>query len=245
MQKEALNKKIIGDLKLLQYQWFRKDSSINYLNFIGDTINNIPITLSGIVASCHIGGSMGTIRWFDSQGKRNPGDTNRSTIGAYMLEFSNYKFNLKELQCSVNSGNGLTLSTKQSKSSITVPHFTGTGTAMILRSHATLNLHIDTFQYRLALMKSTWGYKQHCQSTTEVYSISEAPHQSGMVILMLLGMGKSSGITVVGGKEQLQVQDHKSVWQERVIDYFNSILSQFGMLLSMLRFAICSLNLAL
>ena len=242
LQLEALNAKIIGDIKLLQYQWFRKDSSINYLSYVGDSINGVKITLAGLIASCHIGGTMGTIRWIDSKGVRNPGDTNRSTIGAYMKEFSQYNF---DLSCLKDYGKGLTLSTKQSKSSIMVPRLKDTGTAMILRCHVTLNHNTDTTHRLLGLMKSTSESKQLYQNTTEVYSISEAQQLNVMGILMLLGMGKLNGTIVVNGLEPLQVQQAVLEWRTKVIDFFNSTLSHFGMLLGMLRFAICSLHLAL
>ena len=242
LQLEALNSKIIGDIKLLQYQWFRKDSSINYLSYVGDSINGVKITLAGLIASCHIGGTMGTIRWIDSKGVKNPGDTNRSTIGAYMKEFSQYNF---DLSCLKDYGKGLTLATKQSKSSIMVPRLKDTGTAMILRCHVTLNHNTDTSQRLLGLMKSTSEYKLHYQNTIELYSTLEVQHQSGMGILMLLGLGKLNGTILVDGLELLQVRQVVLEWHTKVIDFFNSTLSHFGMLLGMLKFAICSLHLAL
>jgi len=241
MQLQALNKKIQKDLKLLQKQWFRKES-INYLSFIGDTINGTPITLSGIVAACHIGGSMGTIKWFDSLGKKNPGDTNRSTIGAYMQEFSQYNF---DLSCLKDSGTELILSTKQSKSSTTEQNCKDMGTAMILRSHVTLNQSTNTTQHQLALTRLNSEYKRLYQNTTELYSTSEVQHQRNMGILMLLGLGKLNGTTQADGLELSQVLHQILALHTKVIDYFNSILSQFGMLLGMLRFAIYSLHLAL
>ena len=187
---------------------------------------------------------MGTIRWIDSQGGRNPGDTNRSTIGAYMLEFSRLTFNLNEL-CLKDYGKGLTLSTKQSKSSIMVPRLRDMGTAMILRCHVTLNHNTDTTHRLLGLMKSTSESKQLYQNTTEVYSISEARQPNVMGILMLLGMGKLNGTIVVNGLELLPAQQVALEWRTKAIDFFNSTLNHFGMLLGMLRFAICSLHLAL
>ena len=242
LQLEALNAKIIGDIKLLQYQWFRKDSSINYLSYVGDSINGVKITLSGLIASCHIGGTMGTIRWIDSKGLRNPGDTNRSTIGAYMKEFSQYNF---DLSCLKDYGKGLTLSTKQSKSSIMVQRLQDTETVTILPCLVTLNQSIDTLQLLSDLTKSTSASKQLYQNTTEVYSISEARQQNAMSILILLGMGKLNGTTQADGLERFRILEALSYLHTKVIDYFNSILSHFGMLLGMLRFAICSLHLAL
>ena len=179
MQLQALNKKIQKDLKLLQKQWFCKES-INYLSFIGDTINGIPITLSGIVAACHIGGSMGTIKWFDSLGKKNPGDTNRSTIGAYMQEFSQYNF---DLSCLKDSGTELILSTKQSKSSTTVPQYTGTGTAMILRSH-TLSIHYTVKTASTKRIEYLSESKRSCPKVMVLFLIFVVLRQENMDISM-------------------------------------------------------------
>lgn len=242
LQLEALNKKIIEDLKLLQYQWFRKNSSINYLKLVGTTINGIPVTVSGLIASCHIGGAMGTIRWIDSQGKRNPGDTNRSTIGAYMKEFSQYNF---DLSCLEDYGKGLTLSTKQSKSYTTVLKLKDTATVMILHSPVISSHITDTTQQQLGLTELISEYKQPYQSTIEEFSTSEVQQQGGMGILMLLGMGKLSGTTQVGGLELSQIVHQILNRYLKVIDYFNSILNHCGMLLGMLKFAIYSLHLAL
>ena len=242
LQLEALNKKIIGDIKFLQYQWFRKDSSINYLSYVGDSINGIKITLAGLIASCHIGGTMGTIRWIDSKGIRNPGDTNRSTIGAYMKEFSHYNF---DLSCLKDYGKGLTLSTKQSKSYTTVLRLKDTATVMILPCLVTLNQSTGTIRQQSDLTRSTSEYKQLYLSTIELYSTLEVQHQRGMGILMLLGLGRLNGTTLADGLELSQVLQAVSEWHSKVIDYFNSTLNRFGMLLGMLRFAICSLNLAL
>ena len=243
MQKEALNKKIIGDLKLLQYQWFRKDSSINYMNFVGTKINGIPITVAGLIASCHIGGAMGTIKWIDSQGKRNPGDTNRSTIGAYMLEFSKFTFNLEEL-CLKNYGERSILSIKQSKSSTMVLKSQDTAIVTTLHYLKILNQNTNILQQPLVLKELTLGYKQLYQNTTELYSTLEVQHLKGMGLLMLLGMGKLNGTTQVNGLEQLHMQETLSHLQKRVIDYSNSILNRFGMLLGMLKYATYSLHLA-
>ena len=234
MQLQALNKKIQKDLKLLQKQWFRKES-INYLSFIGDTINGIPITLSGIVAACHIGGSMGTIKWFDSLGKKNPGDTNRSTIGAYMQEFSQYNF---DLSCLKDSGTELILSTTQSKSSTTVPQYTGTGTAMILRSH--VGLHQYGMEYNLYHL----AYKQHYQNITELSYFLGVLQLLGMGILVPMVSEKSNGTILECGTE-LSLQQTIMKKLQQVQDFISSILNHFGMLLGMLRFATCLLHLAL
>jgi hypothetical protein len=241
MQLQALNKKIQKDLKLLQKQWFRKES-INYLSFIADTINGIPITLSGIVAACHIGGVMGTIRWFDSLGKRNPGDTNRSTIGAYMREFSQYNF---DLSCLKDYGKELTLSTKQSKSSTTKPQSRDMGTVMISGCLTNLPLIRTHTCPQTGWSTSTLEYKQHYQNITEVYSTSEVPQHLSMGILMLLGLGKLNGTTLELGRESLHLQENIYLPQKKVQDFISSILNRCGMLLGMLRFAICLLHLSL
>ena len=200
LQTEALNKKILKDLKVLQKQWFRKDSSnINYLSLIGDTINGIPITLSGLVASCHIGGVMGTIKFIDSLGKYNPGDTNRSTIGSYMKEFSGY--NLTEFICLEQSKNYTTSSipsTSKSKSYIMEQKSQDTETVLTYLCHSIKSLELKKELFKQYHLISE--YRPLCQSITEQFLISEAPLRKPMEYPYLV-LEKSSGIIQRNGTE--------------------------------------------
>jgi len=89
LQEYALNLKINDDIRILS-----DFKGINYLEkYIGKEFLGTKITLAGILAAAHLGGVYGTIKFLDSSGKYNPSDSNKTTIGKYLVEFSKYNYN--------------------------------------------------------------------------------------------------------------------------------------------------------
>ena len=63
----------------------------NYQHFIGDTINNVVITKSGMIAASHLGGAGSLMRFLNSEGKINRKDVLGTSIGDYLRKFSSYE----------------------------------------------------------------------------------------------------------------------------------------------------------
>jgi hypothetical protein len=58
--------------------------------YLGDTINGIPVTKSGLLAGAHLGGAFGVMLWLDSGGKTNKKDLFGTTIQDYIEKFQGY-----------------------------------------------------------------------------------------------------------------------------------------------------------
>ena len=61
-----------------------------YEHFIGDTINDVVITKSGIIAASHLGGARTVMSFLDSGGKINRKDVLGTSVYSYMKRFSGY-----------------------------------------------------------------------------------------------------------------------------------------------------------
>jgi hypothetical protein len=80
MQLEALKELIRINLNYLK----------NYEHFIGDTINGVVITKSGMIAASHLGGAGTLIEFLNSKGKINRKDIFGTSIYDYVKRFSAY-----------------------------------------------------------------------------------------------------------------------------------------------------------
>ncbi len=80
MQQKALESLIKVNLALLK----------DYDHFIGDTINGVVVTRSGLIAAAHLGGAGSTKRFLSSGGKMNSKDALGTSIRDYMRKFRNY-----------------------------------------------------------------------------------------------------------------------------------------------------------
>lgn len=58
----------------------------------GETIGNILVTKSGLLAACHLGGARSVKLFLITNGRVNRYDSNSTSIGHYLLLFKNYKF---------------------------------------------------------------------------------------------------------------------------------------------------------
>ena len=63
----------------------------HYQHFIGDTIDNIVITKSGMIAASHLGGAGSLIKFLKSEGKINRQDVLGTSIGDYLTKFGKYE----------------------------------------------------------------------------------------------------------------------------------------------------------
>ena len=63
----------------------------HYQHFIGDTINNVVITKSGMIAASHLGGAGSLIKFLQSEGKINKQDVLGTSIGDYLSKFEKYE----------------------------------------------------------------------------------------------------------------------------------------------------------
>lgn len=63
----------------------------DYQHFIGDTINNVVITKSGMIAASHLGGAGSLMKFLRSDGKINRKDVLGTSIGDYLRKFSSYE----------------------------------------------------------------------------------------------------------------------------------------------------------
>jgi hypothetical protein len=63
---------------------------INYEHFIGDSINGVVITKSGMIAASHLGGAGSLQKFLDSNGKINRKDVLGTSISDYLKRFRFY-----------------------------------------------------------------------------------------------------------------------------------------------------------
>lgn len=80
LQRKALKSLIRVNLALLR----------DYQYLIGDSIGNVVITKSGMIAAAHLGGAGSVRKFLESGGNINRKDVLGTTIGNYMNRFSKY-----------------------------------------------------------------------------------------------------------------------------------------------------------
>ena len=80
MQRKALESLIKINLCLLR----------DYEHFIGDTINGVVVTKSGMIAASHLGGARGLKLFLNSDGRINRKDVIGTTISDYLDKFRHY-----------------------------------------------------------------------------------------------------------------------------------------------------------
>ena len=66
----------------------------NYSDYIGDTIQNIPITWSGVLSASHLGGQGNVKKFLKSDGKNDYADANGVKVSDYLSKFANYRIDL-------------------------------------------------------------------------------------------------------------------------------------------------------
>jgi len=80
LQMKALKSLIRVNLSLL----------MNYEQFIGDSINGVVITKSGMIAASHLGGAGSLQKFLESDGRINRKDVLGTSILDYLKKFRNY-----------------------------------------------------------------------------------------------------------------------------------------------------------
>jgi hypothetical protein len=63
---------------------------MEYEHFIGDSINGLVITKSGMIAASHLGGAGSLEKFLNSNGRINKKDVLGTSIYAYLKKFSCY-----------------------------------------------------------------------------------------------------------------------------------------------------------
>lgn len=238
IQDEILSKKIEKDLHLLKYQWFRGDRSIDYISkYVGTTINGQEVTLAGILAACHIGGTMGTIRFFEFKYVLNSKDVYGTSILDYVIKFSKYKYieerKIKnEIQCLKNSlifTTELTHLSKRLKLFIMAQNCPEMEIVMTLRCRQTLNQKLDSSTTcKLLLKKYLSEYKCNYQNTIEEYLYLEVLQPLTITTYQQMDLERSNGTTQDSGMVWLLPFHHLAL-QRKEQDCSSSILNQFGM----------------
>jgi hypothetical protein len=61
-----------------------------YESYIGDTVNGVPITKSGMIAAAHLGGARSVRLFLSSNGKLDKADVLGTRVSNYMLKFGFY-----------------------------------------------------------------------------------------------------------------------------------------------------------
>ena len=92
-------KTFLGDKKLQDkvFKWHTEDIK-KYIKdndlekFIGQKINNVPITLNGLIAVAHLGGNNGMRKFVKSMGRNNPKDKYGTSLFDYLTRFSTLNF---------------------------------------------------------------------------------------------------------------------------------------------------------
>ncbi len=67
--------------------------------YIGQTINGVLITESGLIAAAHLGGIGNLINYLKSDGKNDFKDGNKTPISSYMKDFAGYELMMNERIC--------------------------------------------------------------------------------------------------------------------------------------------------
>jgi hypothetical protein len=63
---------------------------MDYEHFIGDSINGVVITKSGMIAASHLGGAGSLQKFLDSNGRINRKDVLGTSISGYLKRFRFY-----------------------------------------------------------------------------------------------------------------------------------------------------------
>ena len=63
----------------------------NYEHFIGDTIKDVVVTKSGMIAASHLGGAGSLMKFLNSKGRINKQDVYGTSIYDYLKTFSDYE----------------------------------------------------------------------------------------------------------------------------------------------------------
>lgn len=238
VQDRLLSRKIEKDLNLLQYQWFRGNNSIDYVaKYIGTRIQGQEVTLAGILAACHIGGTMGTIRFFDSNCSQNPSDIYGTSIKSYLLQFSRYDYvnekqTKQKIQCLKDSlifTTRLTHLSKRLRSFTMAQNCQETEIVMTLRSLNNLDQKLYSQEiYNSTLRKYHLGYKCNFPNITEGFLSLEVQQHLIITIYQQTDLEKLSGTTQGSGMVWLRLY-HPLLQQRKEQDCSSSILNQFGM----------------
>lgn len=80
-----LQKKVLESLIKVNLVLMRR-----YESYIGDTINGVPITKSGMIAAAHLGGAKSVKLFLSSNGKLDKADVLGTRVSHYMLKFGFY-----------------------------------------------------------------------------------------------------------------------------------------------------------
>ena len=223
IQRNALSLKIRKDIYLLKTQWWRKSNSVDYISkYVGKEIDGVKITLAGILAAAHLGGSGGVIKFFDSKGSYNPSDLYNTSIKNYLVKFSKYDYievaHIKtKIICLKESLNTL----KSSLPKISMLYFlkenlNDMGTALIL--HNLVNLHPISQKSQLFIYLS--GSKLPYQNGIEGLCFCEALLPKDMGYPVPMDTVRLNGIIAASGKELLKLMRiHNPFLKE--LEYFS------------------------
>lgn len=89
----------IQDSLIVEYIKLNKRYLGDYIDkYVGETINDIKITSSGIFAACHLVGYRKVKMWLDSNGNRNFFDGNGISLEKYLNHFSDLEINVDLLK---------------------------------------------------------------------------------------------------------------------------------------------------
>lgn len=247
LQIAALERKFHNDLSLLQYQWFRAENSINYLDvYLGRTINGIRITLSGLLAACHIAGVGGVIKFLDSDGYNNPADMFGTRLSDYLREFAEYEYSstysikseIKCLKDSLKTLQSLILSLEISRWSTSMESIRLRDMEIALISHYPTPL---TLEYVEALHTFRLGLRSSYQSIIVESWLFAALPQNTIRSSYLTGTERLNGTMRMSGVVQY-ISPVKQPMLPKELDYFSFILNRCGTLHGMSTFFTYSQN---
>ncbi len=85
----------LQEIVMIKYMQNNRQELLPYIRkYVGRTVNDIPITESGIIAGAHFAGTTGVIKFL--RGLSNKHDANGKSVAFYMKKFSN--FDMTKLQ---------------------------------------------------------------------------------------------------------------------------------------------------
>jgi hypothetical protein len=94
LQLKVLQQLIKANVEQLTLYITYAGRTINFMAYVGKTINGILITRAGIIAGAHLGGVGGIAQYLSSAGKVNRHDLFNTTIEEYVKEFEAYNLEL-------------------------------------------------------------------------------------------------------------------------------------------------------
>lgn len=250
LQREVLERKFQRNLGLLRYQWFRKETSIDYLDqFIGRTIGGVEITITGILAACHIAGAGGVMRFLNTAGFKDPADMFGTRLSDYLREFANYEYTntyllKKEIQCLNDSLHKLQASIL---SIYSLRYYTSAEPIKLKDMVTVLTFRYKRLLYHQSIMELylyPLELKYNYRNITGEFWHSVVPLPKITKYSFHMDMGKLSGIIRENGwGVYIQLLKQRMLKKER--DYFNFISNQYGMLRGMYTFVTFSQDLNL